>query len=149
MQVDVGEFWCLDIADEIPFEPRDEPALKARAEIRRALGEMSAKAGEVLQGIFEGGPRWRTDLDNALLYNIGGRIGAAARHGVLLERRHRADGQGGVRYRFRVIERSQLPEHLAGRPIAELDVALSGPPKRPPRPERQAPLLPIKGGGGS
>jgi hypothetical protein len=58
----------------IPFEPKGAALITARAMLRAAMGTLSAASGELLHGVIEGEALAGTDLDNALLYNIGGPI---------------------------------------------------------------------------
>jgi hypothetical protein len=102
-------FRTVEAPGVIPFEPKDPVLVEAREEIRSALASMAAQPGELLHGVVEGPAAAGTDLDNALLYNIGGRVAAAARNGVALERRPGAAGAAGVRYRYRL-----TPDPAAG-----------------------------------
>lgn len=96
----------------IPFEPRNANLVEARAQARSVLAALAAQPGELLHGVIEGAEAVATDLDNALLYNIGGRVAAATRDGVLLERRE-AEIDVSVRYRYRLV-RDDEPGALRG-----------------------------------
>jgi hypothetical protein len=72
----------------------------------------------VLYGSIESATASSTDLDNALLYNIGGSLSPATRNGVVLERRA-ADGVG-VRYRYHLALPEQFSSGSGDVVIAEL-----------------------------
>jgi hypothetical protein len=103
----------------IPFEPRDAMHVAARAGLRSMLGGLRAHPGELLHGLLEGSAVTGTDLDNALLYNVGGSVNAAARYGVALERRTTAPGTG-TRYRYRLTSDLDVPR-LDGEPLVAID----------------------------
>jgi hypothetical protein len=93
--------------------------------LRSLLSGLTAQPGQLLHGVVEGPSVAGTDLDNALLYNIGGNLNAAARYGVALERRDGAT----TRYRYRLTSDPQVPA-VGGVVIAEFDgVPLGGPPR--------------------
>jgi hypothetical protein len=126
--MDAEGFWTIETTGLIPFEVSDETLFEARTALRSVLGTLSAHPGEMLHGVVEGPTVTGTDLDNALLYNIGGRLNAAARYGVALERRTTAPGTG-TRYRYRLTRDVDVP-CLTGEPVVALDrVLLGGPPR--------------------
>ena len=127
---DAEGFQVIDAPRLIPFEPKTDALLAAREQVRRVIGDLSAQPGELLHGIIEGSAASGTDLDNALLYNVGGRVAAATTHGVVLERRQGRGGTG-ARYRYRLTREPGLPCHAESEPVVELhDVQLTQPPTR-------------------
>jgi hypothetical protein len=127
--VDAEGYRTLETAGLISFEPRDATLLDSRAALRAMLGGLSARPGEVLHGIVEGPAVAGTDLDNALLYNVGGSVNAAARYGVVIERRPPRGASTATRYRYRLTNDPDLPA-LDGESVVELDgVVLSGAPR--------------------
>jgi hypothetical protein len=115
--VDPHGYRTIETPSLIPFEPRDTAALEARAALRSMLGGLTAQPGELLHGIVEGPSVTGTDLDNALLYNVGGSVNGATRHGVALERQASApDAATRYRYRYRVTNDPDVPR-LDGRPV--------------------------------
>jgi len=133
--LDADGFRTVETAGLISFEPTSPAMLHARAGLRSLLAGLSAQPGELLHGVVEGPAVAGTDLDNALLYNIGGSVNAAARYGVALERR---TGTSPTRYRYRLTRDADAPA-LDGTPLVELDHVPLG---RPPRawPDVWAPL---------
>jgi hypothetical protein len=117
--VDADGYRTIETAGLIPFEPKDATLLEARATIRSMLAGLNAQPGELLHGIVEGPAVAGTDLDNALLYNVGGNISGAVRYGVALERRTAAAG-AGTRYRYRLATGADLPS-MDGEPVVALD----------------------------
>jgi hypothetical protein len=105
---DAEGYGTIETAGLIPFEPRDAAALGARAALRSILGGLSARPGELLYGIVEGPAVSGTDLDNALLYNVGGDVNRAVRYGVALERRATTPG-APTRYRYRLTSDPDVP----------------------------------------
>lgn len=74
--------------DRLPFEPRGE-LLEMRAQLRLAVRELAAGAGEVLEGAYTSSSSGDVDAENVLFYNVGpGQFAAAARRGVRFERIH-------------------------------------------------------------
>lgn len=118
--VDDDGYGTVDAPGVIPFEPKDPGLVQARAELRALLGAMAARPGELLHGVIEGRAAAGTDLDNALLYNVGGHVARAARHGVILERRPAAVDMPGARYRYRITRDPAAGEPKGGS-IVELD----------------------------
>lgn len=84
----------------VPFEPKTDALLEARNRIRSLLAGFAAQPGQLLHGVIAGAGTLGTDLDNALLYNVGGRTGLAARYGVILERQPGNDAEVVYRYRL-------------------------------------------------
>jgi len=124
---DSDGFLNIDAAGVIPFEPKSAGLLEARTRVRAALASFVAEPGELLHGVIEGPACGATDLDNALLYNIGGRVAAATRYGVLLERW--ATPGPGARYRYRLTRSHELAGSRRGSTLAEFNsVPLAGPP---------------------
>lgn len=119
MAIDAEGYWTVETPRLIPFEPRDGTLVEGRAAMRRMLGKLVAKPGELLHGVVEGPTVTGTDLDNALLYNIGGSMNASARYGVSLERRIAAPGTG-TRYRYRLTSDPDVPS-LDGEILVALD----------------------------
>lgn len=117
--VDADGYRTIETAGLIPFEPKEVSLLEGRATIRWTLAGLRAQPGELLNGIVEGSAVEGTDLDNALLYNVGGSISAAVRYGVALERRTAAAG-AGTRYRYRLATGADLPS-LDGERVVALD----------------------------
>jgi hypothetical protein len=109
-------FRGVDAPGLVPFEPREQWAFEVRAELRRIVEALHARPGQLLHGVVEG-PSSRTDLDNALLYNVGGRVGGGTRYGVLLERRSGPT----VRYRYRLTGEAGLGSHAEGVLVAEFE----------------------------
>jgi hypothetical protein len=101
MVEDASGYRTIETTGLIPFEPREPAVLAARAALRSMLSVMSAQPGELLEGVVEGPAVAGTDLDNALLYNVGGSVNAAVRYGVALERRATLPGTR-TRYRYRL-----------------------------------------------
>lgn len=120
--VDADGYRTIETAGLIPFEPEDATLLEARATLRSMLAGLNAQPGELLHGIVDGPAVTGTDLDNALLYNVGGSINGATRYGVALERRTAAPG-AGTRYRYRLTSDADVP--CSG---GEVVVALDGVP---------------------
>lgn len=116
---DEDGFVSVDAPGVIPYETEDEALLAAREQIGRLLAGMSAQPEELLHGVIEGSLADATDLDNALLYNVGGRVAAATRFGVLLERR--AASEGGLRYRYRLTRDGGLGQRDERSTVAEFD----------------------------
>src|SRR4051794_37679059 len=83
------------------------------------LAGLTAQPGELLHGIVEGPSVAGTDLDNALLYNVGGSVIGAARYGVALERRT-AMASAATCYRYRLTSDPDVPR-LNGKQIVTLD----------------------------
>ncbi|MBJ7469834.1 MAG: hypothetical protein JHD16_00960 [Solirubrobacteraceae bacterium] len=116
----------------IPFEPTSADALDARGHLRALMETLQASPGQVLHGVVSGPGVAGTDLDNALLYNVGGSQAGATRHGVALERH--AGGGPGVRYGYRLTDDPsagvstgeqivRVPEaSLPGHPASWLDI---------------------------
>jgi hypothetical protein len=126
---DVEDYRTVETAGLIPFAPRDPVLLQTRAVLRATLASLSAQPGEVLHGIVEGPGVAKTDLDNALLYNVGGSVNAAARYGVALERRPPPSGSTATRYGYRLTSDPAVPA-VDGELVVELaGVALSGAPR--------------------
>jgi hypothetical protein len=80
---------------------------------------MTAQPGELLHGVIDGHTARSTDLDNALLYNIGGRVAAATRYGVMPERRPAAAAPIGARYRYRLTREAGLARSELGPSVVE------------------------------
>lgn len=126
--VDAERFITIEAPAVIPFKPNNPTLIAARDALRAVLGGLTASPGELLHGMIEGPAAAGADLDNALLYNIGGRIAAAARHGVALQRHVRGGSGAGVRYRYPL-----TTDPAVGRPawqsVVEFDRVMLG---RPP-----------------
>jgi hypothetical protein len=123
-----GRFLSVESSAVISFEPTAPELIATRAELRSILATMTADADQLLHGVIEGTAATATDLDNALLYNIGGKVANATRYGVCLERGpHVTDVP--ARYRYRLVDRTQVAMPSGATDVAHLDqVPLSGPP---------------------
>lgn len=127
--VELKGFSSIETATLIAFEPTDPRLLRARSQLRSMLDSLTAQPGELLHGIIEGPAVAGTDLDNALLYNIGGSVDAAARYGVALECRVARSSSASTRYRYRIAHHAEIA-NIDGEPVAEFDeVPLSRPPR--------------------
>jgi hypothetical protein len=125
MSADLDAIYRVEAPAVIPFEPKTFELLEARLALREALGSLPARPGELLHGVAEGAGVFGTDLDNALLYNIGGPQAAPTRFGVLLERRLAVDASTRVVYSYRLIQAAER-DGREGRPLVEVDVNLPG-----------------------
>ena len=118
-QLDAEGFLSLEAGDVISYSTTNENLLAAKEGLGRALGTLTAKPGEILHGVIEGRAAQSTDLDNTLLYNIGGSVAAATKYGVLLERRPEVP-DAVARYRYRLTCDPGCGEANVGDPIAHL-----------------------------
>ncbi len=97
----------------IPFEHLNDPQIAARTELRRRIALLSARPGEMLHASYAGPKPADMDVENLLLYNIGGEcFRPAARYGVRFElaASHRDAPSGralGCSYRYRMIEHGE------------------------------------------
>lgn len=120
----------IDAPGYVPFEPRTTEQRALRAELRNKLRQLRAGPGEILHATFSGRLRSGTDVENALLYNLGGAgvFAGSMRNGVSFEldpEPHPA----GVRYTYTLAPEAQGFRHWhAARSLATLDVELDGPP---------------------
>jgi hypothetical protein len=103
----------------IPFEPRDPAILAARKQLREMLATMAAEPAQLLHGVIDAGLAETTDLDNALLYNIGGSVAAATRHGVILERAPSPSTTQAI-YRYRLASSEGFLYYRQGDVLAEM-----------------------------
>jgi hypothetical protein len=91
--------------DSVIGYPAVEAAVATKQRLAQGLGRLVADAGEILHGVIAGPRVGNTDLDNSLLYNVGGSIAKATRYGVCLERE---TGTGLTRYSYRVAAATSL-----------------------------------------
>jgi hypothetical protein len=101
IEKDANGFAVVRTEAVVPFEPKSAGLVDARRRVRRALEGLVAQPGELLHGAIRATTS-ATDLDNALLYNIGGRSDLAARHGVVFERTPPDEPTAPVEYRYRL-----------------------------------------------
>jgi hypothetical protein len=96
----------------IPFERLAASQRAARTELQRRVRLLSARPGEILHASYAGHKPGNADVENLLLYNMGGGcFQDAARHGVRFEladghqRKPPSGRSTGCSYRHRLIER--------------------------------------------
>jgi hypothetical protein len=88
----------VDAERYVPFEPRHEVQKRLRAVLRQELGELVVRDGDVLHARLSGPLPINTDVENALLYNVGG-FGDLMSSGVRFELGDEPTA-GSVRYRY-------------------------------------------------
>ena len=88
----------VDAGRYLPFEPRHEDQVRLRSVLRQGLSELTVRDGNVLHARLSGSLPIKTDVENALLYNVGG-FGELMRNGVRFELGDEPT-EGSVRYRY-------------------------------------------------
>jgi hypothetical protein len=88
----------VDAGRYLPLEARRDDQQRLKAALRRELGELAIRDGETLHARLSGPLPINTDVENALLFNVGG-FGELMRNGVRFELGDEPTG-GGVRYRY-------------------------------------------------
>lgn len=127
--LDPDGFVSVETSAVISFEPIAAELITARGVLRSILATMAADAGQVLHGVIEGTASAATDLDNALLYNIGGKVANATRYGVSLERRTEVTDVP-ARYRYKLADATSIRMPAAATTVALLNqIPMNGPPR--------------------
>jgi hypothetical protein len=88
----------VDAERYLPFEPRHEDQVRLRVALRQGLGALALRDGDVLHARLSGPLPIDTDVENALVYNVGG-FGDLMRNGVRFELGDEPT-EGRVRYRY-------------------------------------------------
>jgi hypothetical protein len=103
-----AEVW-LRARQYIPFERLSQDQLDARTDLRRRVRSLEASSGEILDASYAGPKPANADVENLVLYNIGGGcFQPGTRYGVRFEmalgsRRDPSSGIFGCSYRYRLI----------------------------------------------
>jgi hypothetical protein len=111
----------------LPFEPKGW-VRGFRADLASACRTLTADAGEILHATYTSDDRTPVDVENVLTYNLGtGAVSAAARHGLVLERRFRRVGptlEEAHHYRYQLTPAEQRWRYWkVGQPRASLRIA--------------------------
>jgi hypothetical protein len=88
----------VDAERYLPFEPRDEDGVRLRSVLRQGLSELEVGDGNLLHARLSGSLPINADVENALLYNVGG-FRDLMRNGVRFELGDERT-EGKVRYRY-------------------------------------------------